>query len=907
MIGQEDHKDSFHFISHTHWDREWYMPFENLRFRLVRLIDNLMDLLDNDPHFSYFHLDGQTIVLEDYFAIRPEQRSRLEAFIRQGRILIGPWYQQNDLFLTSAESTVRNLIEGIRMSRALGGEMKIGYLPDHFGLIGQMPQILNQIGIDNSIFGRGYDYEKHNSPYARWKSPDGSEVLGILMTHWYNNAQRLPEDPDELDGNFRLMKDREEKVNPVPHYLMMNGVDHLEAQENLSHVLDQLRRMFGDESNMIHDNLPNYVKTVQRYLADHSTIPVPVIQGELRERVDYAILGGTLSSRLYIKQANVECHDLIEKWAEPLSVWCALKGLDDYDSDYFRYLWKLYMENHPHDSICGCSQDAVHDHMMDRFVSVKEIANAIIDKKLTTIAKQVSAEGYDKGDQKLLAANTSQVESSVTLKTVVYFLEEDHVDRFCIEDESGRSISYRIAETKPSRLHVISPINLPGVLSVRRYDIELQAVVPPMGYRTYRIRAHTDGHVVEDINRAESASTGWPQLENDKLKVEVQPNGSFTITDKETGLTTPNLGQFEDSGDRGDLYVYTSVSGEAKKLWEGDIQVVDVLSNDLYEECTYRFVWELPVALTEDYTARQAELVPCTFQVTLRLDKSSSQLNIQVDMDNRAKDHRIRYICTLPEKVAEVWAGGQFDVVRRAWDEGKEFGRDCNAQPFWKWVAPLQSRGGLALFGKGTHEYEMMDDERSIAVTLLRCVENINIRESVALETDIQAKGQCIGKHRIDLAIRPFTSETATRLYAEAELFHQGLRTKACPVNDARWEQGRAWVQDSELTGTFTRPDPNKDRPPLEQKHSFVEITGTALVSAIKWAEDRSGPVIRVYNVEPTASDLTVSLSGAFNTMELTNLLEEPQADAVRYEEAAARTVGAKKIETFKFTTRPLV
>ncbi len=378
-----DRKPVFHFISHTHWDREWYLTADRYRFRLVQLIDHLLELLENDADFKYFHLDGQTIVLDDYLEIRQSNRKRLEKLIKEGRILIGPWYEQNDLYLTSGESTVRNLTEGIRTSREWSQEMKIGYLPDQFGLISQMPQIFQGVGIDNAVFGRGLEFEKHGFSFMHWKSPDGTTVNGFLMANWYNNAQRLPEDSDELKAMFGNMIEREKKVNPFPHYLMMNGVDHLEAQENLSGVLEQLREHFGEQYDIVHDTMPNYIQTIMDYLRSNDLYStLPVFEGEMREKFDYAILSGTLSSRNYLKQANMKCHDLIEKWAEPLSAWCAVKQLDEYDSEYFRYLWKFYMKNHPHDSICGCSQDDVHEHMMDRYASVEKIAEEIIDQKI---------------------------------------------------------------------------------------------------------------------------------------------------------------------------------------------------------------------------------------------------------------------------------------------------------------------------------------------------------------------------------------------------------------------------------------------------------------------------------------------------------------------------------------------
>ncbi|MBQ4064567.1 MAG: alpha-mannosidase, partial [Clostridia bacterium] len=149
-------KKNYCLISHTHWDREWYLPLENFRMRLVDLIDNLLDILDKDPNYR-FHLDAQTIVLEDYLEIRPHKRAALEGHVTGGRILVGPWYVQNDFHLTSGEATVRNLMIGTKIAKSFGESMPIGYAADQFGLIAQLPQILLGFGLTEGVFGRGID------------------------------------------------------------------------------------------------------------------------------------------------------------------------------------------------------------------------------------------------------------------------------------------------------------------------------------------------------------------------------------------------------------------------------------------------------------------------------------------------------------------------------------------------------------------------------------------------------------------------------------------------------------------------------------------------------------------------------------------------------------------------------
>jgi alpha-mannosidase len=886
-------KKTYHFISHTHWDREWYLPFERFRYRLVNLIDRLLELLDNDPGFKYFHLDGQTIVLEDYYALRPGNKQRLESYIKQGRILIGPWYQQNDLFLTSGESTVRNLMEGIRVSRELGGEMKIGYLPDHFGLIGQMPQIFQDIGLDNCVFGRGYDLAKHGNPFFYWQAPDGSNVTALMLYYWYNSAQRLPNDKEKLRSVFDGIREREEKINKTPHHAMMNGVDHLEAQYDLSTVLEHLREGY-DDIEIVHDILPNYVKGVQSFMQTQHEGTYETIEGELREAFEYNILAGTLSSRIYIKQANLECHDLVEKWIEPLSVWCRMKDLDMYETDTIRYYWKLYMENHPHDSICGCSQDIVHDHMMDRFQRLKEVASEIIERKLTVLAKQISSDIFAKEDQKLVVANTSQLESSEVIKTLIYFLPEDEVDEFSIEDEEGNEVPYRVVSTAPSRIQILSPINLPGDLRVKRFEIEWKPEASALGYRAYRVRPHRKGKITD------GGITTDHVMENDLLRVEIQQDGTFHLMDKKTGRVLKNQGRLEDAGDRGDLYVFKEVNGVKNEIWSDRVRIVNHISNELYDECTYQFTWHIPDGLGPDRATRTDNLVPCDFTITLRLDKATPYLKMKIENSNRVKDHRLRVLFPAQTAASYVLAGGQFDVVKRTWDQGKEFQRDANSQPFWKWFAPVWDTGGTAIFAKGLHEYEMLEEGRTAAVTIHRGVENISVREDVYSEHDFQPKAQCLGTNVVELAIRPFVKETSTQLYQEAEFYHQGVITKLYAIDEDRWSIGRAWVQDTLHNGLFKDEDPNMNKPRIPYSDSFLQLDGNVMVSALKWSEDGERPVLRLYNAEAEASAIELSSYNLNREVISVNLLEEPKSTMPTQNDKLYTVVDPKKIVTFK-------
>ena len=181
-------KWKIHIVSHTHWDREWYLPFQIFRARLVKMIDSLLNILSKEADFRYFTLDGQTIVLEDYLEIRPDKAEELKKRIKEGRILIGPWYILPDEFLVSGESLIRNLILGDKIARKFGRVMRIGYMPDTFGHIEEMPQIRRGFEIDNFVFWRGYTADEKRRSEFIWRAKDGSEVIAVNLPDGYFNA-----------------------------------------------------------------------------------------------------------------------------------------------------------------------------------------------------------------------------------------------------------------------------------------------------------------------------------------------------------------------------------------------------------------------------------------------------------------------------------------------------------------------------------------------------------------------------------------------------------------------------------------------------------------------------------------------------------------------------------------------
>ncbi|WP_219414277.1 hypothetical protein [Pseudonocardia nigra] len=184
---------TIHLVPHTHWDREWYEPFQRFRIRLVDLLDEVLDRAESDPRF-HFTLDGQMAAVDDYLEVRPENRDRVAALVRRGQLAVGPWQILLDEFLVSGENIVRNLELGWARAEALGGVMPVGYLPDEFGHCAQMPQILARAGLAHACLWRGVPAGVDGHAFA-WTAPDGSAVRVEYLAGGYGNAASLFADP----------------------------------------------------------------------------------------------------------------------------------------------------------------------------------------------------------------------------------------------------------------------------------------------------------------------------------------------------------------------------------------------------------------------------------------------------------------------------------------------------------------------------------------------------------------------------------------------------------------------------------------------------------------------------------------------------------------------------------------
>ncbi|WP_099224922.1 alpha-mannosidase [Listeria costaricensis] len=752
----EKKRRTAHIVSHSHWDREWYLPLESLRFRLVTLMDELEDLFEKDAGFQYFHMDGQMIMLEDYLAVRPEKREKVVELVKAGKLRIGPWYMLQDAFLTSGEANVRNLQYGLQLASHYGEPEKIGYFPDTFGLYGQVPQLMKQAGFETIFFGRGvnptgFNNQVFDSAFSSrfselyWQSPDGSRLPAVLFANWYSNGNEIPVDSEAARVFWDKKLADSERFAATEHLLFMNGCDHQPVQTDVAAALETARALYPD-IEFVHSNLTDYAEAVRDAA---SGLELQTVHGELTSQNSdgWSTLANTASSRMYLKQANHRLQWLLTHMAEPLSVLAAERTGAAYPHDYLAYTWKLLMENGIHDSITGCSLDSVHSEMETRFVKVEQAASAIIERAAGKLTERIQPEQDGIPLTVFAASGTSG--GSRLVETVI---ETDHIyfdqmdfreipDELATRPEQTFRLRHADGEEVPVRVESLGiqfGYDLPDrkfrhSYFARKYRLTFVVEnLPQVGYATYYAEP---ARVAETPDQMEA---GAPfTLENEWLRVTVAADGRYTILDKRTGEQVAELGGYEDAGDIGNEYMFKE-TGDEKRIKTAGLPaeirftVKDAVSQSIeirhrirvplsadtasLDEEKRRLVWH-----PERVSGRSGLLVEQELITTLTLSGGQKVLKVETHLENQAEDHRLRVLFPTGGPTDAHSADSVFEIVRRP------------NQPSDSWQNPSSDQrmqnfvhcGQVAVIAEGLPEYEVARDGSVIELTLFRAVSEI--------------------------------------------------------------------------------------------------------------------------------------------------------------------------------------
>ncbi|MEV2270556.1 glycoside hydrolase family 38 N-terminal domain-containing protein [Nonomuraea africana] len=790
-------------VPHTHWDREWYEPFQRFRLRLVALMDEVLDTMEREPAY-HFTLDGQLACVDDYLEVRPEARDRIAALVREGRLAIGPWQILLDEFLCSGENIVRNLELGMSRADKLGRAMPVGYLPDMFGHTAQMPQILRLAGLEHACVYRGVPSSVRTDAFA-WVAPDGTAVrTQYLPAGGYGNGAHLFEAPGELEARAEqfvaTMTRWQGESAPL---LAMYGTDHSAPVAGLPEMVSSLGARM--------DTLSGYITS----LDGPAVGELPRVEGELRSHARANILPGVISVRAHVKQAMGRAERMVERYAEPLA---ALWG-DSWPGRFLDMAWWRLVDASGHDSVTGCGVDDTAQQVAARIAEAEHLGQAVRDMVTSRLAAAVPSGGVlvvnpspfpragvvlveVAGSDPLVDASGARVPAQTLEYAPTLLLDEEMDPRVALtfvhgtelygQHVTGWSLDGGVLTFTVAR-ESSTPFDVAEVSAALTDDVtRVRIVAEPRRTVAALVETPALGHTSLRPNLQRTSATGYVSaqtwdgvrtharvMDNGLLKVEVADDGTLTLTSRD-GVTVTGAGRVVDGGDVGDTYNHAPPATDHLISEPDDVEIGTVCTGPLVAAFDVRRVYrwpadaqvegtpELPAATRSD---RTEEIVVGT-RVELRAGEPFVRL--QVEFDNRCSDHRVRLHVPLPAAATSSFAEGQFAVVERGLTaEGGCGETPLPTFPASSWV----STGGVAALLEHVTEYELADGE--LALTLLRSVGYLS-RNRNALRPEPAGPqlptpaAQSRGLRRVSLALMPHTGSWAA-VPPAAEVFRHDL------------------------------------------------------------------------------------------------------------------------------------
>ena len=873
-----------HVICHTHWDKEWYKTFEEFRIMLIELVNNLIDIFREYPDYKNFLLDGQASVIEDYLDIKPEKREIITELVKDGRLSVGPFYVLPDQFLSSEESVIRNLLIGHSMAHSFGKVTKSGYSPDVFGWISQMPQIFRGFDIDNALITRGINPALRRGFESEfwWESSDGSRILGIFSPEGYSNCFLIPDSDRAIKEFLDMRKEIQGRYATTRHLLLGCGNDHGFPKVSITEMIEKGNKLVKD-CKILHDSIDGFVEALKEDIRNIKTI-----KGELRDHG--TTIPGVLSSRMYLKIKNKEVSTLLERWAEPFSAFSWILG-DTYPGEFLLRAWKLLLRNLAHDSISGCSIDEVHYDMESRFKQIHEIAETLKVKALDSISSRINTSGLTKCN--LVIFNPLSISRVDIVIAHIDFeeggiwgpegiIEQSKTDRikdFVIREENRKAVPYQVISKEVIPITKHKRYSFPRVYNITRYTIGFIAEdVPSYGYKTYSVEENIPSH------KSSGTIAILPNvLQNKFIRVEIKPNGTLKVKDLENNNTYDNLHYFEDGGDSGDTYHYSSpISDSMVNSMASRVSISLIHNGPCFGSYMIEYRMHLPEGLefknpgifsrdigivsNVSETKRSEKKRELIIKSTVTLSSRSRRIDIVTEVDNNVKDHRLRIVFPAFIRTDNSFARGHYDVVTREISL-KELpdGLFPNEQPVSThpnngFVDVNDGRHGLCILTYGLPEYEVKDDEtKAVVITLFRSV-------------GFLSRGAILSRKMCECGY-PFSTP-------DAQCIRKMVFRYAILPHSGTWETSKIYNEAQEFQIPMLAVQTGAHDGDLAVKNTFLKIKpDTMILSAVKVSEDGEFLVIRFFNVSDKNETAYISFGEKLKKAFILNLNEEIKKD----------------------------
>ena len=703
-------KKKLHIIFQTHWDREWYFPFETFRGRLNLVIRRIIQGLDNDE-FHSFLLDGQTLPILDYLETADDAHTqKFLRYIKEGRIIIGPWYIAMDEFLVQGESIIRNLELGHKIATQFGEPQKLGYLPDTFGHVSQMPQILKNFNIYDAVMWRGIDSNKSE---CIWRGADQSELFVIYLSQGY--YQPLLNQDNFIDEIKQYM----DKVSPLStsgDLLLTMGGDHLMPRDiNMAEKMSVIEKELKIE--VVDTTFKDYIQEVKNKLHKED---LQVLNHELRNNKNAYILSNVWSSRQYLKQMNQTLEDEMIRYLEPFHALMCAKLPNLYKNN-FEYIWKLILENQPHDSISGCSSDEVHQENEIRFLKAKQAIDALflsllddhhIYRQSFYSKDQVNVQSDDT-NQIILNANIHPFRGNLVVEANLNDQYESLQARI-----QGKIYDGYVESITENRVFE-SPLDYPPFFRKRFL------------HRIHLVNVKLPGLSITNLewkpsNQKRQLQKYINSINNGSISISIEKDGTLKVEDLVQNTKYEGILKIISELDAGDTYNYSkpTFDHQSTATLHRIIQATEI--NDIFT-LEYELSINQPSSLNDDRVAAKETLIQIILVKVTTL-KDSTSIHVDLKYHNKAKDHRMKMIFPM-KKIRKFYSDSAFDYIEREirteqFKANKLKEVDFSIDPSLSSILVKNDDHFIHYIHKALHEFQVKQDavEDTLEVTLSRSI-----------------------------------------------------------------------------------------------------------------------------------------------------------------------------------------
>lgn len=877
-------------VPHTHWDREWFFTSDQAKVYLLKDLKDVLDHLETDGQYGSFLLDGQSSLIEDYLNWRPQERKRVEKLVKEKKLILGPWYTQTDQYLASGESIINNLRIGMKQSDELGGHMNIAYVPDSFGQESSMPQIYQQLGIDDAVLYRGFSLDDTKQSEFTWQGEDGSEISVFRMACGYfiggvvdetKLAQLMTEEP------FKTVVDQASTDN----VLFPNGSDMAPLRFDLPEFIERLNQANKGKFTFEVASLEDYITAVKETKPE-----LRLITGEQDCGKDMRVHKSISSSRADLKALNTKLQNYLANVVEPVLALGSYCGLS-YPAKTLEDLWKKMAKNAAHDSMGNCVSDRVNADIKARYQKVEDIATALVEVTLRQISTGVKNGGHP---ITLTVFNTLPVERGGVISKRIYSPSRN----FKIQDYNGQNIPFEITAVKDvTELITSSTIQLdPGQAiylpeKVYQLDVNMQlASIPAFGYKQLSLVSEQDQEI--DLPTRQTGT----KIENEFYQISVNVDGSLDILDKLNNHLYRKQAILEENGDDGDSYNYSPAKQDLVSYSTAQPHRSQCIQNALSSKLIIDYDFSVP----SDLAARAKGLtdVKMPTQMIVTLDQASKLIKFELNVDNRLpKSHRLCIDFDSEVVTNTSIADIQFGTIKRPltkkqalkdWHENQGAWQEkpISINTVQSFVAMSDDERGLALIPQGVREYECIGkDNATIRLTVFRTYGMLGKRDL------LYRPGRASGDETVP------TPEAELNQHLSFELAMTTMQTgydQAALASEVKaFETPLQVYQYAEfLNGRLTFPF-NPAKRTADPELSLFKTDDKLVISTVEQTEEGTGYQMRLYNplFHPVGDKITFNKQP--QVVQLVDLLGNKIADL----QVDNRTVVLPEIDHAKFMT----